>query len=149
MSADNTNAANGDVLFHSQPIADVRGLVTPATTSHNLPMDQSDTNAICNAFQGATLEFPFGPEPNVWKVGNKIFAITNAPNGVSLKCADAPTADLLIDMGRASKAPYLPRGGWVLIEWGMMEAGELAERLKTSYDTVRASLTKKAQAELG
>jgi len=112
-------------------------------------MDQSAANAICATFTGATLEFPFGPEPNVWKVGNKIFAITNAPNGVSLKCADSPTAELLIDMGRASKAPYLPRGGWVLIEWGTMDAQEVAERLKTSYDTVRASLTKKAQADLG
>lgn len=111
-------------------------------------MDQTATNAICASFKGATLEFPFGPEPNVWKVGNKIFAITNAPNGVSLKCADAPTADLLIDMGRARKAPYLPRGGWILVEWGTMEADEVTERLVTSYATVHASLTKKVQAEL-
>ncbi len=112
-------------------------------------MDQTAANAICATFTGATLEFPFGPEPNVWKVGNKIFAITNAPNGVSLKCADSPTADLLIDMGRACKAPYLPRGGWILIEWDTMDANEVAERLKASYATVRTSLTKKAQAELG
>ncbi|MCF6316850.1 MAG: MmcQ/YjbR family DNA-binding protein [Marinosulfonomonas sp.] len=70
--------------------------------------------------------------PNVWKVGNKIFAITGAPNGVSLECADAPTADLLIDMNRAKKAPYLPRGGWVLIEWNTMQADEVAERLARS-----------------
>ena len=112
-------------------------------------MDQTAANDICASFAGATLEFPFGPEPNVWKVGNKIFAITNAPNGVSLKCADAATADLLIDLGAAKAAPYLPRGGWVLIEWGTMEIGEVAERLATSYDRVRASLTKKLQAELG
>lgn len=112
-------------------------------------MDQTTTNATCATFKGATLEFPFGPDPNVWKVGNKIFAITNAPNGVSLKCADSPTADLLIEIGRAKKAPYLPRGGWVLIEWNTMDAGEVAERLATSYACVRASLTKKAQAELG
>lgn len=112
-------------------------------------MDQTTANAICAAFIGATLEFPFGVEPNVWKVGNKIFAITNAPNGVSLKCSDAPTADLLIDMGRAKKAPYLPRGGWVLIEWNTMESDEVAERLATSYNTVRAGLTKKQQAAIG
>jgi predicted DNA-binding protein (MmcQ/YjbR family) len=111
-------------------------------------MDQTAANAICANFTGATLEFPFGPEPNVWKVGNKIFAITNAPNGVSLKCADGPTADLLIDMGRAKKAPYLPRGGWILIEWDTMDTNEVAERLATSYATVHSSLTKKAQAEL-
>ncbi|WP_456390497.1 MmcQ/YjbR family DNA-binding protein [Profundibacter sp.] len=112
-------------------------------------MDQAATNAICAAFAGAVLEFPFGAVPNVWKVGNKIFAITNAPNGVSLKCADAGTAEMLIDLGRAKKAPYLPRGGWVLIEWDSMEADEVAERLATSYACVRASLTKKQQAAIG
>lgn len=111
-------------------------------------MDQATANAICTALKGATLDFPFGPEPNVWKVGNKIFAITNAPNGISLKCADVPTADLLIDLGRAKKAPYLPRGGWVLIEWNTMDASEVSERIETSYACVRASLTKKAQTEL-
>ena len=112
-------------------------------------MDQIAANSICASLTGATLEFPFGPEPNVWKVGNKIFAITNEAVGVSLKCADGPTADMLIDMGRVKKAPYLPRGGWVLVEWGTMQLDEVAERIKTSYDTVFKSLTKKVQAELG
>ena len=68
--------------------------------------------------------------------------------GVSLKCADAGEAAILIEVGRAERAPYLTRGGWVMIRFGDMDANELRERLTTSYLVVRCGLTKKVQASL-
>lgn len=113
-------------------------------------MDRAAAGALCGTFPGAELSAPFGPGHDVWKVGGKMFAAMGALNeGVSLKCADTDTAALLIEMGRALRAPYLPRGGWIMARWDEMPPDELAERLLTSYLTVRRGLTRKLQATLG
>ena len=67
--------------------------------------------------------------------------------GVSVKTNSIETAQMLIDAGVGVKAPYLHRA-WVNLPWGTSE-DELRHRLAASYRLVRASLTKKAQAELG
>ena len=149
MLAGNADAnTNGGVLFHGHFVTDTWHLVTPRQRRHNPQMDHSAANTLCASFASAKLDHPFGDLPDVWKIGGKMFALVNCAKGLSLKCADAGTAEMLIEMGRAKKAPYLPRGGWILIEWGTMDVDETAERLKTSCDTLRSSLTKKLQAEL-
>ncbi|MEO8240997.1 MAG: hypothetical protein ABI832_01730, partial [bacterium] len=60
---------------------------------------------------------------------------------------DADTAALLIDMGRAERAPYMHKT-WVRIPWGVVEEAELRERITTSYQLIRATLPKKVQAGL-
>ena len=88
-----------------------------------------------------------GTTPGRW---GKMFASTGAKStGVSFKCADPGDAEMLIDLGRAEKAPYLTRGGWVFVRWGIMDADELRKRLSTAYLTVRRSLPKKLQSSLG
>ena len=47
-------------------------------------------------------------------------------------------------MGRAERAPYFHRS-WVRIPWGLVDAGEMRDRLDTSYDIVRSGLAKKVQ----
>lgn len=112
-------------------------------------MDRAAVNAHCAALPGAAWSEPFGPGVDVWKVGDKMFALMGtAEGGVTLKCADAATAALLIEIGRAERAPYLTRGGWILIRFDTMDDAEVVERLATSYRTVRAGLTKKRQAAL-
>jgi predicted DNA-binding protein (MmcQ/YjbR family) len=57
---------------------------------------------------------------------------------------------LLIELGRAERAPYLHRS-WVRIPLGEncpVEQDELADRLAISYDLIRATLPKKMQASL-
>ena len=79
-----------------------------------------------------------------------MFASTGAKSeGVTFKCADPGDAEMLIDLGRAEKARYLARGGWVFVRWETMDADELRERLSTAYLTVRRNLPKKTQASLG
>lgn len=48
--------------------------------------------------------------------------------------------------GRGGKAPYFHRS-WINIPFGTDET-ELRHRVERSYDLIRASLTKKAQAAL-
>lgn len=113
-------------------------------------MDHNDLNAYCAELPGAKLDHPFGPETDVWKVGDKIFALS-APGSerVSLKCADAQMADMLVAMGRVGKAPYLPRGGWIAADMTQMDESELKERVLDSYQTVLAGLPSRKRAEIG
>lgn len=101
----------------------------------------------CVPLPGAEKSDPWGGGHDAWKVGGKMFACIGAMlGGVSVKTADIETAEMLIDAGIGLKAPYFHKS-WVLLPEDV-DPEELHHRLVTSYDLVRAGLTKKAQAAL-
>ncbi len=86
---------------------------------------------------------------HVYKVGGKVYAIyADMFDRVTVKCADVETAEFLIEIGAAIRAPHLPRGGWVALDCAGTDDAELAERLTTSYNAVRASLPKSVREGL-
>ncbi len=102
---------------------------------------------VCAPLPGAEKSDPWGGGHDAWKVGGKMFAcIGSVQPGVAVKTADIETAEMLIEAGVGTKAPYFHKS-WVLLGDGVAE-DELRHRLETSYDIVRAGLTKKAQAAL-
>ncbi len=104
-------------------------------------------NDICRTFPGAEVSDPWGGGHDAWKVGGKMFAcIGSVTPGVSVKTDNIETAEMLIDAGVATKAPYFHRS-WILLPFDT-PADELHHRLDQSYRIVRKSLTKKAQAAL-
>lgn len=110
-------------------------------------MIRATVTRICAALPGADCSEPFGPGTDVWKVGGKVFAcIGTANDGVSVKTPDVETARMLIDAGMGAKAPYFHRS-WLHVTLDAPEP-DLRHRLHTSYDLIRASLTKKAQGQL-
>ena len=110
-------------------------------------MTETDITAFCQGLPGAECSEPFGPGIDVWKVGDKIFAALGAnSSGVSVKTPGVEEATLLIDLGRATRAPYFHRS-WVRVPLDT-PADELTDRIATSYRLIRASLTKKRQASL-
>ncbi len=113
-------------------------------------MTRAFVNAHCALLPGAEVSDPWGGGHDAWKVGGKMFACIGAmeDHGVAVKCADAETAALLIEVGHALRAPYFHRS-WVRIPWGLVPEAELAERLDLSYRLIRAALPKKVQAALG
>jgi predicted DNA-binding protein (MmcQ/YjbR family) len=113
-------------------------------------MSRSFVNAHCARLPGAEHSDPWGGGHDAWKVGGKLFAVVGAmeDHGVSVKCADRETAELLIEVGRAEQAPYFHRS-WVRIPWGRVGEDELAERLDASYALIRAGLPKRVRAALG
>lgn len=126
-----------------------RGLDQKGLAPHTAAMNRDKVNAICAALPGAQNSDPWGGGHDAWKVGGKLFAVVGAMDGgVSLKTPDVETAQLLIDMGRAEKAAYFHRS-WVFLPWGICEESELYDRLRQSYDIIRAKLPKKLQATLG
>jgi len=108
---------------------------------------RKDINAICEPLPGAVWSDPWGGGHDAWKVGDKMFACMGSMDeGVSVKTHDVETATMLIDTGVGEKAPYFHRS-WIRMRPGA-DRDELTHRIHTSYDIVRASLTKKAQAAL-
>ena len=112
-------------------------------------MTRACVNAHAATLPGAIHSDPWGGGHDAWKVGGKLFCVVGArdDHGVDVKCPDIETAQLLIEMGRALKAPYF-HASWVRIPFGSVPDTELTDRISTSYDTVRATLTRKVQAAL-
>ncbi len=110
-------------------------------------MTREYINSVCVDLPGAELSDPWGGGHDAWKVGGKMFACVGAVgDGVSVKTPDIETAQMLIDAGIVTKAPYFHRS-WVRLPWET-DPDEMQHRLLASYDIVRASLTKKVQAGL-
>jgi predicted DNA-binding protein (MmcQ/YjbR family) len=111
-------------------------------------MSRAFVNAHCATLPGAEVSDPWGGGHDAWKVGGKLFALVGTRDtGVAVKCPDIETASLLIEIGKAERAPYLHRS-WVHLPWGMPE-DELAHRLDMSYRLIRAGLPKRVQAAFG
>jgi len=103
--------------------------------------------AICAPLPGAAASDPRGGGHDAWKVGGKMFAcIGTVTPGVAVKTADIDTAQMLIDAGIGTRAPYFHRS-WILLPETVAE-DELVHRIETSYALIRARLPKKAQAAL-
>lgn len=109
--------------------------------------DQSFANSLCTPHPGADLSQPFGPGTDVWKVAGKIFAVTG-PVGTAIKTDSVDTAALVIEMGRAIRAPYF-HASWILLPYDQVPDAELRERIAASYALIRAALPKRQQAALG
>ncbi|MEM6947478.1 MAG: MmcQ/YjbR family DNA-binding protein [Pseudomonadota bacterium] len=78
---------------------------------------------------------------DVYKVGGKVFALVSHKRGqISVKCSDEAAAAFLIEIGVATRAPYLPRGGWVAFDLATSDAGDLQERISLSYRVVSMAL---------
>lgn len=104
-------------------------------------------NALCAALPGAENSDPWGGGHDAWKIGGKMFAcIGSVTPGVAVKTDGIETAQMLIEVGVAQKAPYFHRS-WVLLPFDAAE-DELRHRIQVSYRIVRAGLPKKVRASL-
>jgi predicted DNA-binding protein (MmcQ/YjbR family) len=111
-------------------------------------MTRALVNAHCATLPGAEVSDPRGGGHDAWKIGGKMVAVVGmADDGVSVKCPDVETAALLIEVGRAKRAPNFHRS-WVRVPWGLASDDELRDRMTESYRLIRSGLTKKVQAAL-
>jgi predicted DNA-binding protein (MmcQ/YjbR family) len=150
MSGDNADTTNANNRSHGSVITCKARIAKELSPRYLQHMERSAINAVCAVLPGAESSDPWGGGHDVWKVGNKSFVFMGTQNlGLSLKCGSPETAAMLIDVGRAQKAPYSPRGGWIFLAFDSIDDTKLAERIATSYLTVRRSLTKKFQTSLG
>ena len=110
-------------------------------------MSRDRVNAFCATLPGAEVSDPWGGGHDAWKVGGKMFASVGAvQTGVSVKTDSIETAQMLIDAGIGTRAPYFHRS-WVHLPEDVAE-DELHHRLMASYRLVRSGLPKRVQATL-
>lgn len=137
MTANIDSAQEGDKFWH---------LATFLVLRHPTHMSRDAVNQICASMPGAVASDPT-TELDSWKVGGKMFVcFGDRIAGFCAKTDSIETAQMLIDAGAASKAPYF-HNSWVLVSMHVA-SDEMTHRIQTSYDIIRSSLTKKAQAAL-
>lgn len=98
----------------------------------------------CLSLPNAVEDYPFGPTPLVIKVENKMFAIVNSDNEISLKC-DPFTALDYRDIFKAVKPGYhLNKKHWNTVEIGLdVDENLLKDMIIHSYECIVKTLPKK------
>ncbi len=106
-------------------------------------MTRDEINALCTSHAGAVLSDP-SQELDSWKVGGKMFVCFGTKiAGFCTKTDSVETAQMLIDAGAATKAPYFHKS-WVLVSFEV-DADEAAHRIATSYEIIFKALPKKSR----
>jgi predicted DNA-binding protein (MmcQ/YjbR family) len=119
----------------------------------NLVIGAAELRALCLGFAGSAETFPFGSRTSVFKVGGKMFALSQlaeSPLRVSLKC-EPPLAEQL----RAAHSAVLPgyhlnKRHWntVLLD-GSLPEQTLRDMIEDSYDLVVSGLPRPRRQALG
>ena len=114
-------------------------------------MNIEDFRDYCLLKAGVTEETPFGPETLVFKVGGKVFALTDIDTfgSINLKCDPERAQELREQHDYVLPGYHMNKKHWntVLIGTGATE-NQLRDWINHSYDLVRASLPKKKREEL-
>lgn len=112
-------------------------------------MDREGVKAVCLALPGVTLDHPWDPGHDAYKVGGKMFAVVGGLGSLSFKVSDI-AFEVLTESGRAAPAPYMARAKWVQLETpDAWPDDELADHLRLAHGIIASKLPKKQQAALG
>lgn len=114
-------------------------------------MNIEDFRDYCLLKAGVTEETPFGPETLVFKVGGKVFALTNIDTfgSINLKCEPERAAALREQYDYVRPGFHMNKKHWntVLIGTGATHR-QLQEWIDHSYDLVVASLPRSTRAAI-
>ena len=114
-------------------------------------MNIEDFRDYCLLKPGATEETPFGPETLAFKVGGKIFALTDIDtfSSINLKCDPERATELREAHDYVLPGYHANKMHWntVLIGTGA-PTSQLCKLIDHSYELVRASLPKAVKALL-
>lgn len=115
-------------------------------------MEPNELKTACLDLNGATEEFPFGPDTSVFKIGGKIFAISalgGLPLKVSLKCDPDLAVRLRAEHPAIVPGYHLNKRHWNTVTLdGSLPDGLVRELLEDSYDLIVARLPRAQQLKL-
>lgn len=115
-------------------------------------MDIETFRHYCLQKKGVTEEFPFGPETLVFKVMNKMFALTgleNATYKISLKCDPERALELREEYDELITAAYhMSKKHWNSITPNFLPPTLVKELIDHSYELVVSKLTRKQREAL-
>jgi len=107
----------------------------------------------CMKKPGTEDTFPFGPDVLVFKVMNKMYALTNLTDEnlrVNLKCEPERAIELRDEYEEIIPGYHMSKKHWntVIIGSGYLDEKFIKELIDDSYDLIVASLPKKTREEL-
>lgn len=102
---------------------------------------RAEMNAKCASLPGAEWSDPWGGGHDCWKVGGKVFALQGMEPGLTVKCRDVETAEMVRAASGATRAPYM-HASWVRLPEGT-DRDEAYHRIEASYDLIRAALPRR------
>jgi len=102
---------------------------------------------------GVTFDYPFDEEVRVYRIAEKIFALTSEthPLRVNLKCDPIYALELRSIYEGVSAGYHMNKKHWntVMLEETDVDEESIKELIDHSYDLVYKSLTKKKREALG
>jgi predicted DNA-binding protein (MmcQ/YjbR family) len=108
---------------------------------------------LCLSFRGSQETFPFGPETSVFKVFEKIFALSALdaePLTVSLKCEPLLAEQLRADHPAITAGYHLNKRHWNTITVdGSLTDRTIADMIEDSYDLIVSKLSPGRRRGLG
>lgn len=114
-------------------------------------MNIEEFRDFCLSLPGATEELPFGPDTLVFKVGGKIFALTDLQTfgSYNLKCDPERAVELREQHNYVRPGFHMNKKHWntIVVNAGATYAQQ-HEWIRHSYQLVMASLPKALRAEL-
>jgi predicted DNA-binding protein (MmcQ/YjbR family) len=115
-------------------------------------MNHDELRQLCLAWPGVDEGFPFGPEVLVFRVGGKLFLLTNLdsrPLSMNLKCDPERALELRATWNAVQPGWHMNKRHWntVTVD-GSVPRAELMEWVRHSYDLVFASLPAKVRREI-
>lgn len=118
-------------------------------------MNVEELRSYCLQKIGVTESFPFNEDTLVFKVMNKMFALTSLQNweegrgGVNLKCEPDRAVLLRQEFSAILPGYHMSKKHWntVLVD-GSLQDDFLREMIDDSYDLIVANLPKKVQREI-
>jgi len=104
--------------------------------------------------QGASYDYPFDEEVRVYRIAEKIFALTNenkTPLSVNLKCDPIYALELRSIYKGVSAGYHMNKKHWntMILDGSDVDEETAKELIDHSYALVYKSLTKKKREELG
>ncbi len=108
--------------------------------------------AVCESMPGAEETHPFGPEPTVYKVAGKMYALIGTGPGVLGMNLKIPPedGDGLRQMEGITPGWHMNKKHWITVDFiDAVEPSLLTELIEDSYEIVRSALPKKIRLALG
>jgi predicted DNA-binding protein (MmcQ/YjbR family) len=116
-----------------------------------MTFDQLDRYLL--SLQGATYDYPFDEETRVYRIANKMFALTSEthPLKVNLKCDPIYALELRNIYKGISAGYHMSKKHWntVVLEDSDVDEETIHELIDHSYELIYKSLTKKLREGLG
>ena len=116
-------------------------------------MRRAKLREVCLAFPGSAETFPFGPQTSVFKVSNKVFAISRlaeSPLRVSVKCEPLLAEQLREAHPAVIPGYHLNKRHWntVIID-GSLPERMIRDMIEDSYDLIVSKLPRARRRALG